>query len=98
MKINLPVTDVEHELEDRQTLVSKTDLKGIITYANRAFIEISGFSEDELIGASHNVVRHPDMPPAAYADLWNAVKKGRAWAGIVKNRCKNGDFYCPSQG
>ena len=93
MKINMPVTNVEHELEDGQPLVSKTDLKGITTYANRAFIEISGYSEEELVGKSHNIVRHPDMPPAAFADLWDTVKSGKAWSGIVKNRCKNGDFY-----
>ncbi len=93
MKTNMPVTDIEHELEDRQAPTSKTDLKGIITYANRAFIEISGFSKDELVGQSHNVVRHPDMPPAAFGALWDTVKSGRTWVGVVKNRCKNGDFY-----
>ena len=93
MKINMPVTNVEHEMGDGQSLVSRTDLKGAITYANSAFVEISGFSEDEMIGASHNIVRHPDMPSAAFADLWNTVKSGRLWTGLVKNRCKNGDFY-----
>ena len=93
MKINLPVTDIERVLDDRQAPTSKTDLKGIITYANRAFVEISGFSKEELVGKPHNVVRHPDMPPAAFAALWNTVKSGRTWVGMVKNRCKNGDFY-----
>ncbi len=74
-------------------LVSKTDLKGIITYANEAFIDISGFSKEELYGKNHNVVRHPDMPPAAFQDLWNTVKSGKPWRGLVKNRCKNGDHY-----
>ncbi|MCP4766733.1 MAG: PAS domain S-box protein, partial [Gammaproteobacteria bacterium] len=75
------------------TLVSKTDLKGATTYANSEFVEICGYSEDELLGRNHNIVRHPDMPPAAFQDLWDTIKAGRPWVGIVKNRCKNGDFY-----
>ena len=93
MKVNLPVTGVEHELKEGEFIVSTTDLKGITTYANEAFIRISGFSQEELIGKSHNVVRHPDMPPAAFADLWATLKAGKSWMGIVKNRCKNGDHY-----
>ncbi|HFD92393.1 MAG TPA: PAS domain S-box protein [Gammaproteobacteria bacterium] len=93
MKVNLPVTGVEHELQEGEFIVSTTDLKGITTYANEAFIRISGFTEEELIGKSHNVVRHPDMPPAAFADLWATLKAGKSWMGIVKNRCKNGDHY-----
>jgi methyl-accepting chemotaxis protein len=93
MKINMPVTNIEIELKDTSSIVSKTDLKGRITYINRDFLEISGFTEQELIGASHNIVRHPDMPPAAFADLWNTVKAGKPWNGLVKNRCKNGDHY-----
>jgi methyl-accepting chemotaxis protein len=93
MKINLPVTQHEVELNDTSQIVSKTDLKGKITFVNRDFIEISGFAEEELIGQSHNIVRHPDMPPEGFADLWNTVKTGKPWIGIVKNRCKNGDFY-----
>lgn len=93
MKINMPVTQVEREMLDGTTLVTKTDLRGVITYLNREFIEISGFSEDELMGASHNVVRHPDMPPQAFEDLWTTIKSGLPWTGLVKNRCKNGDFY-----
>ena len=93
MKKNLPVTQTERPFPDGKYLVSRTDLKGIITSANSVFVEISGFSMDELIGASHNLVRHPDMPPQAFADLWTTVKAGRPWRGIVKNRCKNGDFY-----
>ncbi|NOU25188.1 MAG: PAS domain-containing protein, partial [Methylotenera sp.] len=93
MKINMPVTQHEVELKDNLLIVSKTDLKGKITFVNRDFIEVSGFSEEELIGESHNVVRHPDMPPEAFADLWNTVKTGKPWIGIVKNRCKNGDHY-----
>jgi PAS domain S-box-containing protein len=93
MKINMPVSQKEVELSDSSSIVSKTDLKGRITYINRDFIEISGFLETELIGQSHNVVRHPDMPPEAFKDLWDTVKAGKPWNGIVKNRCKNGDHY-----
>ena len=93
MKVNMPVTGVEHPYPRGKILVSKTDLKGIITYANEAFIEISGFSKQELYGKNHNVVRHPDMPPAAFEDLWSTVKAGRPWRGLVKNRSKNGDHY-----
>ncbi len=93
MKNNGPVTQHEVPFPSGQYLVSKTDLKGIITYCNDAFILLSGFSSDELLGKSHNIVRHPDMPPAAFEDLWKTVKSGRPWRGVVKNRCKNGDHY-----
>ena len=93
MKINLPVTSTEREVGESQSIVSKTDLKGVITYANRDFVEISGFSESELLGHAHNIVRHPDMPQEAFEDLWRSLKAGRSWVGHVKNRCKNGDFY-----
>jgi aerotaxis receptor len=93
MKINLPVTQREHDYPESWVIVSTTDTKGIIAYCNKPFIEISGFSEHELIGVNHNVIRHPDMPPAAFKDLWDTVKKGKPWRGIVKNRCKNGDHY-----
>jgi aerotaxis receptor len=74
-------------------LVSKTDLKGIITYVNETFVEISGFSLEELVGKNHNLVRHPDMPPQAFEDLWRTIKTGLPWRGIVKNRAKDGDHY-----
>ncbi|HLZ98059.1 MAG TPA: methyl-accepting chemotaxis protein [Steroidobacteraceae bacterium] len=93
MRLNMPVTQREVELKDGETIVSKTDLKGVITYCNRTFQEISGFSESELMGKAHNIVRHPDMPPAAFQDLWNTLKAGRPWSGMIKNRCKNGDHY-----
>ena len=93
MRTNLPVTNVEKFLSDDSLIVTKTNLKGVITYANREFVEISGFSEQELIGEPHNIVRHPDMPPEAFKDLWDTLKQGRPWTGLVKNRCKNGDFY-----
>ncbi|MBI4757341.1 MAG: Tar ligand binding domain-containing protein, partial [Betaproteobacteria bacterium] len=93
MKINLPVTDVEVELDEGSTIVSRTDLKGVITYVNGEFVRISGYSEAELLGASHNIVRHPDMPKEGFEDLWRDLKAGRPWSGLVKNRCKNGNFY-----
>ncbi|KAF7598115.1 MAG: hypothetical protein CGU28_14400 [Candidatus Dactylopiibacterium carminicum] len=93
MKVNLPVTDHEVQFEDDILIVSRTDLKGNITFVNRDFARISGFSEEELLGKSHNIVRHPDMPPAAYEDLWRTLQAGNPWVGLVKNRCKNGDYY-----
>lgn len=93
MRTNLPVTNVEYVLKDTETVVSKTDLQGNITYVNQDFVNISGFSEDELMGAPQNIVRHPDMPVEAFADLWYTLKSGKAWTGLVKNRCKNGDHY-----
>lgn len=93
MRVNLPITNSEYELSDGVSLVSRTDLKGRIIYANLAFIEASGFSEAELLGKPHNLVRHPDMPEEAFSDLWATVKAGLPWSGVVKNRRKNGDFY-----
>ncbi len=93
MKMNLPVTQTEVEMADGMVLVSTTDTQGRITHCNRAFVHMSGFSYEELLGQPHNLVRHPDMPPEAYADLWSTIGRGRPWSGIVKNRCKNGDFY-----
>jgi methyl-accepting chemotaxis protein len=93
MRSNLPVTNVEVALRDDTLIVSKTDLKGQISYINKDFIAISGFSEAELLGQPHNMVRHPDMPLEAFEDLWRDLKEGRPWTGMVKNRCKNGDHY-----
>ena len=93
MKINLPVSGRAVELAESINILSTTDPKGIITSVNPEFVKISGFSEAELLGQSHNIVRHPDMPPAAFAGLWNALESGRSWMGMVKNRCKNGDHY-----
>ncbi|MDP2783474.1 MAG: methyl-accepting chemotaxis protein [Sulfurimicrobium sp.] len=89
----MPVTSVEREFRDGETIVSKTDLKGIITYVNPYFCEMSGYSEQESIGQPHNYIRHPDMPSEAFADLWATLKAGKPWTGMVKNRCKNGDYY-----
>lgn len=93
VKRNLPVTQREIPFPRSQYIVSKTDLKGRITYVNDAFVDISGFTREELVGASHNVIRHPDMPAAAFEDLWATVKGNRPWRGVVKNRCRNGDHY-----
>lgn len=93
MRVNMPVTQNEIKLAPGQTIVSKTTPKGVITYINRDFVEISGFTEAELIGQAHNIVRHPDMPQAAFKDLWEKVQAGKPWRGMVKNRCKNGDYY-----
>jgi aerotaxis receptor len=93
MKENLPITQQEVMLKPGISIISTTDLKGSITYVNRDFVEVSGFSESELIGKNHNIIRHPDMPPAAFEDLWATLKLGKAWRGLVKNRCKNGDHY-----
>lgn len=93
MRKNFPITQVEYEMREGAPIVSKTDLKGRITYVNPYFVEVSGFSEKELLGAPHNLVRHPDMPPSAFADLWSTLKQERPWTGMVKNRRKNGDYY-----
>ncbi len=93
MKNNQPVTQNEVRLASDTFIVSRTDLKGSITFVNDTFVEVSGFSREELIGQNHNIVRHPDMPEAAFADLWKTVKAGLPWRGLVKNRCKNGDHY-----
>ena len=93
MKKNFPVTQVERPFPEQGEIVSTTDLKGIITDCNELFVEVSGFTREELIGHNHNVVRHPDVPPAVFANAWDTLKSGKPWMGIVKNRCKNGDHY-----
>ena len=93
MKKNLPITNYEVTFSESDEIISTTDLKGAITSYNDTFLKISGFSAQELDGVNHNVVRHPDMPEAAYADLWKHLKANKHWMGIVKNRCKNGDYY-----
>ena len=93
MRKNLPVTDIETILPDNQFIYSRTDLKGVITEANEAFCNVSGFSREEMVGQPHNMVRHPDMPEAAFKDMWADLKAGRPWRGIVKNRRKDGGFY-----
>ena len=93
MKKNLPVTQREIDYPESAVFVTKTDTKGIITYVSDAFVEVSGFSREELLGTNHNIVRHPDMPEWAFADLWKKIKGGHPWRGIVKNRAKSGDHY-----
>ncbi|HEX4880125.1 MAG TPA: PAS domain-containing methyl-accepting chemotaxis protein, partial [Limnobacter sp.] len=92
-RMALPTHGHERLLDPKVPIVTKTDLKGRITYANPAFVEISGFSLDELVGQPHNVVRHPDMPRDAFKDLWETVRRGEPWKGFVKNRCKDGGYY-----
>ena len=79
MKLNLPVSGRQVPVQAQTNILSTTDLKGALTYVNPEFIDISGFAEDELIGRNHNLVRHPDMPPAAFAHLWQTLKAGRSW-------------------
>jgi len=93
MRVNMPVTHHEHQLQEGAFIVSTTDLRGVITSVNDEFVRISGYSQEELMGQPHNLVRHPDMPAAAFEDLWHTVTAGKPWQGMVKNRCKNGDFY-----
>lgn len=93
MRNNQPVNAREYEVGPDDFLISRTSRSGVITYANQAFIDVSGFSQDELVGAPHNIVRHPDMPREAFRDLWATLKAGRAWTGLVKNRRKDGAYY-----
>ncbi|MEW6550768.1 MAG: PAS domain-containing protein [Campylobacterota bacterium] len=80
-------------LDDYAFLVSETDEKGIINFANDDFCKIAGYELEELMRKNHNIVRHQDMPKAAFKDLWDTVKQGKVWDGYVKNKCKNGDYY-----
>ncbi|PAV66249.1 hypothetical protein WR25_00645 [Diploscapter pachys] len=93
MRVNLPITERERTFSNEQRLISTTDLDSRITYCNDAFVAISGFTYEELIGQTHNLVRHPDMPPIVFAHMWETIKQGKPWMGVVKNRSKNGDFY-----
>lgn len=93
MNTRPPVTGVEQPLDSARVLISATDLKGIITYVNDDFVRVSGYTREELLGSPHNLVRHPDVPPELFADLWRNLKDGRQWLGILKNRCKSGDHY-----
>jgi aerotaxis receptor len=93
MRNNQPVTQQEFDFPDDVTLMSTTDADSIITYANTTFAYVSGFSTDELVGQPHNIVRHPDMPKEAFADMWATLKNGEPWTALVKNRRNNGDHY-----
>ncbi len=87
------VVDREVPYPDGKLIVSRTDPSGIITHANRAFIEMSGYSREELLGVNHYILRHPDMPAVAFKDLWDTVTQGKKWQGYVKNLRKDGAYY-----
>ncbi len=93
MRNNQPVTQQQYVFDNNATLMSTTDLNSYITYANDSFIEVSGFTPEEINGQPHNMVRHPDMPPEAFADMWSTLKQGEPWTALVKNRRANGDHY-----
>jgi len=93
MRVNTPVTQREYEFPDQATLMSTTDTQSRITYANAAFVDVSGFTLDEIQNQPHNLVRHPDMPKEAFGDMWATLKGGEPWTALVKNRRKNGDHY-----
>jgi methyl-accepting chemotaxis protein/aerotaxis receptor len=93
MRKNFPVTETEYPVSDETLIVSRTDLKGKLNYFNEDFLSAAGFTSDELMGQPHNIVRHPDMPPEAFQNLWDTLKAGKPWLGAVKNRRKNGDYY-----
>jgi aerotaxis receptor len=93
MRINLPVTQREYPFPSGQMVVPTTDLKGRITHCNEVFIELSGYSKEELLGQPHNLVRHPDVPEEAFRDLWDTLGQGLPWTGVVKNRRRDGDHY-----
>ena len=93
MRNNQPVTHQEFDFPDDVTLMSTTDADSIITYANTTFAQVSGFTNEELVGQPHNAVRHPDMPREAFADMWATLRRGEPWTALVKNRRKNGDHY-----
>ena len=93
MRNNQPVTQRGFEFADNLTLMSTTDTQSNITYANEAFVEVSGYERSEILGQPHNIVRHPDMPPEAFADMWATLRGGDSWTALVKNRRKDGDHY-----
>ena len=93
MRRNQSLINEEVTFEEQQELVSTTDLRGVITYANQAFCTIAGYDIAELTGKNHSIVRHPDMPKAAFKEMWETLKQGHSWRGAVKNRCKDGRYY-----
>ncbi len=93
MRLNQPITQREYDFPASDLLVSTTDTKGHITHCNPAFVEASGFTYKELVGQPHNLIRHPDMPPEAFKDMWATIGRGALWTGLVKNRRKDGDHY-----
>lgn len=93
MKNPITPTSVEKVMRETDFIVSKTDLKGRITYGNRIFIEFSGYSEKELLGAQHNIIRHPEMPRAVFKLLWDSIQAGRECNAYVKNMARDGSYY-----
>ena len=93
MKQPITPTSVERQMREDDFIVSKTDLKGRITYGNRIFIEFSGYSEAELLGTQHNIIRHPDMPRAVFKLLWDTIQAKKECNAYVKNMAKDGSFY-----
>lgn len=91
--MNKPTPTNKEYTFDGRALISQTDLKGIITYANRKFSEVSGYSVKELVGQPHNIIRHPDMPKVLFQKIWETIKGGQAWTGLIKNMRKDGTFY-----
>jgi aerotaxis receptor len=89
----MPVTNKEIDFPESSSLVSSTDVKGRITFVNDAFCDVAGYEREALIGAPHNIIRHPDVPSAVFANMWADLKQGKSWMGLVKNRCENGDHY-----
>ena len=90
---NQLIIDKEVDFESGVELISTTDKRGVITYANPEFCRIAGFSIEELVGNNHNIVRHPDMPAQVFKDLWKNLEARLPWRGVVKNRCKDGGYY-----
>jgi PAS domain S-box-containing protein len=93
MKPNVTPTDREIIMDENDFIVSKTDLKGRITYANRIFMRMAGYTEQELLNVQHNIIRHPDMPRGVFRLLWNTIESGQECFAYVKNMAKNGDYY-----
>ncbi|RLV58482.1 PAS domain S-box protein [Parashewanella curva] len=93
MRANLPITDNEYLINENERLISSTDTNGNIIHCNQSFIDVSGFTRDELIGQPHNIIRHPHMPESVFREMWTTLKSGNVWMGLVKNRRKNGDYY-----
>ena len=98
MRVNLPVTNNEYDFPADELLMSTTDTKGVMTHCNAPFARVSGYSMEELMDQPHNLIRHPDMPPEAYKDMWSTIGRGRSWTGFVKNRRKNGNASKLSKG
>ena len=93
MRQNLPVTQREYDFPENATLLSTTNVDSHVAYANESFLAVSGFTAEEIVGQPHNLVRHPDMPREAFADMWATLKAGQSWTALVKNRRKDGDHY-----